>query len=93
MGDISRMNDLARFLRSSEGQTQLEEIRAMLKGRTITGVTFSNEVHSITTTLSLDDDTTFVVFQPSLDVDVIREEFAEVLERERLVDYPERKPD
>ena len=64
----------------------------MLKGRTITDVTFSNEVNFIETTLSLDDGETFLIMQPSLDVDTLREEFAEVLRREYYVDYPERKP-
>jgi len=91
MGDISNMNDCERFLRSTEGQAQLEEIRAMLKDRTITEVSFSNEIRCIATTLSFDDDTSFVIFQPSLEVDVIREEFAEVLQREYYVDYPDRK--
>jgi hypothetical protein len=85
------MNDIDRFARSPEGQAQLEEFRAMLKGRTITDVTFSNEVHCVETTLHLDDGETFVVFQPSLDVDVIRMEFAEAIQREYYVDYPERK--
>ena len=91
MGDLSNMNDLERFLRSPEGQAHLEEIRAMLKGRTITDVTFSNEVNFIETTLSLDDGETFVLFQPSLEVDALREEFADVIQREYYVDYPERK--
>jgi len=91
MGDLSNMNDLERFLRSPEGQAHLEEVRAMLKGRTITDVTFSNEVNFIETTLSLDDGETFVLFQPSLEVDALREEFADVIQREYYVDYPERK--
>jgi len=78
-------------MRSPEGQAHLEEIRAMLKGRTITDVTFSNEVHFISTTLHLDDGETFAVFQPSLEVDAIRENFAGVIQREYYVDYPERR--
>lgn len=91
MGDLSNMNDLERFLRSSEGQAHLEEIRSMLKGRTITDVTFSNEVNFIETTLSLDDGESFVIYQPSLEVDALRGEFADVLRREYYVDYPERR--
>ncbi len=85
------MNDLERFLRSPEGQAHLEETRQMLLGRTITEVSFTNEVHSITTTLHLNDGETFVVFQPSLDVESIREQFTETIEREYFVDFPERK--
>ena len=93
MGDISNMNDIERLMRSQEGQEELEKIRQMLLGRTIKSVEFSNEVHCIATTLRFDDGETFVVFQPSLDLDAIRDEFADVLERERLIDYPDRKPD
>ena len=91
MGDLCNLNDLERFLRSPEGQAHLEEIRTMLKGRTITDVSFTNEVQFIETTLHLDDGETFLILQPSLDVDTLREEFAEVLRREYYVDYPERK--
>ena len=92
MGDICDMNDLERFLRSLEGQAHLEEIRQMLKGRTIMDVEFPNEVHFIATTLHLDDGETFAVFQPSLEVEAIREQFEEALEREYYVDFPERRP-
>ena len=92
MGDICDMNDLERFQRSAEGQAHMEEIRQMLLGRTIRGVTFSNEVHHLATLLHLDDHTTFVVYQPSLEVDAIREQFDEVIEREYYEDYPERSP-
>ena len=92
MGDICDMNDLERFARSSEGAAHLEEIRQMLLGRTIQEVSFSNEVHFLATTLHLDDGETFAVFQPSLEVEAIREQFEEALEREYYVDFPERKP-
>ena len=92
MGDICDHNDLDRLMRSPEGKEHLEETRRMLLGRTIRDVSFSNEVHLITTTLLLDDNTTFIVFQPSLEVEAIREQFEEVIEREYYVDYPERRP-
>ena len=92
MGDISDHSDLERLLRSPEGQAHLDEIRNMLLGQTIREVTFENEVHFITTTLHLDDDETFAVFQPALEVDAIREQFEEVLEREYYIDFPDRKP-
>ncbi len=93
MGDIYDMNDIERFLRSSQGQAHLAEIRQMLVGRTITDVIFSNEVRCVATLLVLDDGDTFVVYQPSLDVEALREQFEEVLEREYYKDYPERKPE
>ena len=92
MGDICDMNDIERFFRSAEGNAHLDEIRQMLLGRTITEVSFSNEVHFVATTLHLDDGETFVVYQPSLEVEAIREQFEEALEREYYVDFPERKP-
>jgi len=92
MGDASNAKDVERLMRSEEGKAHLEETRQMLLGRTINDVTFSNETHSIATTLHLNDGT-FIVFQPSLEIEAIREEFKDVLEREYLVDYPDRKPD
>ena len=91
MGDVCDVNDLERFLRSAAGRAHLDEIVAMLKGRTITEVTFSNEVHCVATTLRLDDGGSFLLFQPSLEVEVLREEFAEAIEEEYYKDYPERR--
>jgi hypothetical protein len=86
------MNDCERFVRSRKGKAHLKKIVAMLKGRTITDVTFSNEVHCVVTTLCLDDNSEFVIFQPSLEVDALREEFAEAIQEEYYKDYPERRP-
>ena len=91
MGDICDMNDCDRVMRSKAGQAHLDEIIAMLKGRTITDVTFSNEIHCIATTLHLDDGESFVIFQPSLEVDALREQFAETIKEEYYKDYPERR--
>lgn len=91
MGDVCDMHDCDRFMRSTEGKACLDEVVNALKGRTIVDVTFSNEIHFVATTLHLDDGETFFVFQPSMDVDVLREEFTEALEREYYVDFPERK--
>ena len=92
MGDICDMHDLNRFMRSPEGAAHLDEIRRMLKGRTVVDVDFSNEVHFIATTLHLDDGETFFITQPSLEVEAIQEQFEELLEREYYIDFPERKP-
>ena len=92
MGDICDMNDLERMMRSTEGKAHLEEIRAMLLNRTIKGVNFENQVHFITTVLQLDDGETFVVFQPSMEVEAIRDQFEKAIEREYYIDFPERKP-
>ena len=92
MGAIGDMNDVSRVMRSREGEAYLEEIRQMLKGRTITEVSFENETHYIATILHLDDGEDFFITQSSLDVDALREQFADVIEREYQIDYPERKP-
>ena len=93
MGSISDMNDVDRFLRSREGKEHLEGIRRSLKGKAITEVDFSNEVTGVAIVLYLDDGSSFVATQPELDVDVLREDFAEALEREYYKDYPDRKPE
>jgi hypothetical protein len=51
-------------------------------------VQFTNDTHGISILLHLDGGDTFLAMDPSLDVDALREEFAEVIERERQVDYP-----
>jgi len=92
MGDVCDQNDIDRIMRSTEGQAHLEDIRQMLKGRTVVEVEFANEVQLIVTTLCLDDGTIFAVFQPSLEVSALREQFEDVIECEYFRDYPERKP-
>lgn len=92
MGDVFNMADIARFMRSSDGQAHLAEITAVLKGHTIVDVSFGNEIWSIATTLHLDDGETFVVYQPSLEVDALREQFAETLQEEYYKDFPDRRP-
>ena len=90
MGDVSDTNDLERFMRSPEGEAQLEEIRRNLVGRTIQSVSFTNNVHCIVMEMALDDGTCHEFSRPELDVDAIRENYDEVLEREYLKDYPQR---
>ena len=92
MGDITNMADLERFMRSQAGKEHLESIRSMLKGRTVVNLAFSNEVHCVATELLLDDGESFVIFQPSLEVDALREQFSDSIEEEYYRDYPERRP-
>lgn len=92
MGDICNENDIGRFLRSAEGQSYLNKIVEVLKGKTIKDVTFYNDVHYVGTTIHLDDGNEFSFSNSQLDVEVLREEFSEVIEREYYIDYPERKP-
>lgn len=91
MGDACDMADVERFMRSQEGAAHLDEIRSTLKGHSIVDVTFDNEVWCVSTTIHFDDGESFVVFQPSLEVDALREQFAEAIEEEYYKDYPDRR--
>jgi len=91
MGSLCDTNDIDRFMRSEAGRNHLAEIVTMLKGKRITDVDFTSEVSCITTTLHLDDGESFVILQPSLDVEVLRGQFAETFEKEYYADYPERR--
>lgn len=91
MGDACNMADIERFMRSEEGRAHLDEIVTALTGHTIVDVTFSNEVWTIATEIHLDDGETFVIFQPSLEVDALREEFGDTIQEEYFKDYPERQ--
>jgi len=92
MGDTADQTAIERIMRSPEGKALLQKMRQMLEGRTIREVTFQNEVHFIATTLHLDNGETVLVAQPSLQLDVLRQEFKDALEREYYVDFPDRKP-
>lgn len=92
MGDASDMADIDRFMRSEEGNKYLENIRAGLRGRMIVDVSFGNEVHCIATTLHLDDGNVFEAQQSEHEVDALRENFREAIEREYFKDFPERRP-
>jgi len=93
MGDIADYNDIVRFMRSKEGEARLSDYVTMLKGHKVLDVTYSNETSGIALTLHLDDGGTFVVYPPSLDLGVLRQEFDDVLQREYYIDYPERAPE
>ena len=92
MGDASDMSDIDRFLRSSEGRAHLDGIRQSLEGRTVVEVHFTNQAHYVGVGLALDNGNVFECPFPELDVDTLRDDFEEVLEREYYKDYPERQP-
>jgi len=91
MGDLCDMNDVDRFMRSANGKEHLDEIVRMLKGKTITDVTFSNETHAVMTVLHLSDDDLLEVLQPDHEVEALRENFREAIQEEFDKDYPKRK--
>ena len=90
MGDASDLSDVGRFMRSPEGKQVMADLTATLQGRTITDVDFNDEVHGVVVTATLDDDTTVEIHESAFDLENLREDFAEVLEREYAIDYPER---
>lgn len=93
MGSACDMADIERFLRSPEGREVLNDIRLSLERRRVVAVSFSNDTLCVGIDLLLDDGSTVSVTQPDLDVEVLRVNFQEVLEREYYVDFPERRSD
>jgi hypothetical protein len=79
-------------MRSKEGETHLKALREMLAGKTIVDIEFSNDVQRVSTTFHLSDGKTFVANSPSLELDALRTEFEDAIQREYYKDYPERKP-
>ena len=92
MRDISDMKDIDMFLKSRKGRAYLKKMVRMLKGRTITDMTFSNEGRCVATTLTLDDGSHYVVYDPSLAVYELREKFGEAIEEEYYKDKEDAKP-
>ena len=93
MRDTSDMKDIDMFLRSRRGRAYLKKMVRTLKGRTITDMTFSNEGRCIATTLTLDDESHYVVYDPSLAVYELREEFGEAIEEEYYKKLSKRGPE
>lgn len=88
MGDLSDMNDLDRFMRSPQGQAQLDEMRRTLVGQRIVGVEFSNETCRIGITILVGYGGTFKCTKPDLEIDILREDFAGAIDSEYIADYP-----
>lgn len=91
MGDLCDINDVERVLRSPEGRERLNALRRSMVGRMVVDVTFANDVHGIATHLYLDDGQIFLSMDPLLSVECLREDFPDVIRREYLVDYPDRR--
>jgi len=91
MGDLCDHADIDRFLRSPEGREHLAEIWQMLVGQKVTNVHFTNQVHYVGIGIALEDGEVFACQRPELDVDVLRERYGDVLDREYDKDYPERQ--
>ncbi len=91
MGDGSDHADIARFMRSAEGQAYLSGMAGALTGRRIEGVLFENATHHLSTVLRLDDGRTFSMVQPGHEAEVLRSQFGRAIQEEYYREYPERR--
>ena len=82
MGDGADYTDIMRFMLSKEGKKHLDTIRRSIQGQTIVSVRFDNNTSNIKTVLQFDNGTRFYCIQPCHDINVIRELYDEVIERE-----------
>jgi len=92
MGDLSDVRDVDRFLRCESGQRKLGEIRAMLAGKTVKEVEFSNDVNSVLVILTFTTGEKVELFLPELMLDALKETFRAEIQEEYYRDYPDRRP-
>jgi len=84
MGDGSDYTDIMRFMMSKEGKAHLDTIRRSILGKTVSSVRFENNTSNIKTVLTFEDGRKMYFLQPCHDINVIRELFDEVIERESV---------
>jgi len=84
MGDGSDYTDIMRFMMSKEGKAHLETIRRSILGKTVARVLFENNTTSIKTIFTFEDGKKFYAVQPCHDINVIRELYETVIERESV---------
>jgi hypothetical protein len=94
MGDASDYAEVARFMRSPEGQRALDKFQQSLLEKVICDVTFCHLSTGVSVTLHFADgghlDLTIV--EQAFAIDSLRQRYGWVLEREYYIDFPERKP-
>lgn len=94
MGDASDYAEVARFMRSPEGQRALDKFQKSLLEKVICDVTFCHLSTGVSVTLHFADgghlDLTIV--EQAFAIESLRDRYKHVLEREYYVDFPERKP-
>jgi hypothetical protein len=94
MGDASDYAEVARFMRSAEGQRALDKFQKSLLEKVICDVTFCHLSTGVSVTLHFADgghlDITIV--EQAFAIESLRDRYKHVLEREYYVDFPERKP-
>ncbi len=94
MGDYSDSKQIERIMSCPAGQAKLNNIRNIFLGKTITEVSFSNQICAIGIHLRLDDAYEAFVIRPDLSLDeLLEDENIRKQERELYYqEYPDRKP-
>lgn len=90
MGDGADMSDVGRFIRSKEGREILQKLADELVGRQIKALHHFNATHRVEVVATLDNGEVIALVDGTIDVDDLREDYADMLNREFLVDYPEK---
>jgi len=93
MGDLSDSNDIDRVLRCEAGRKKLDGIRAVFKGKEVSGVEFSNDVNAVLVTIAFTTGETLECFMPELMLDALRDTFRAEIEEEYYRDFPDRRAD
>ena len=82
MADGSDYTDVMRFMMSKEGKAHLDTIRRSILGKKVSSIRFENNTGNIKTILQFDNGSRFYCVQPCHDVNVLRELYENVIERE-----------
>ena len=94
MGDYSDSKSIDRIMSCPAGQAKLNDIRDIFLGKTVTEVSFSNQICAIGIHLRLDDEYEAFVLRPDLSLDVLLED--EDIKKQELElyyqEYPDRRP-
>ncbi len=91
MSDGNDHADIARFMRSAQGQVHLSEMASALSGRRIESVSFENATHHLTTVLRLDDGRVLCAVQGEHEAETLRSKFGGAIQEEYYREYPERR--
>jgi hypothetical protein len=94
MGDASDYAEVARFMRSPEGQRALDKFQQSLLEKVISDVTFCHLSTGVSVTLHFADGghLDLTVVEQAFAIESLRDRYKHVLEREYYFDFPERKP-
>lgn len=94
MGDYSDSKQIERIMSCPAGQAKLNNIRKIFLGKTITEVSFSNQICAIGIHLYLDGDYVALIFRTDLSLDALLED-KDIQNQERELyyqEYPDKKP-